>query len=240
MPPSTAVSLTPLPLSAIHPFPPLPGPDRPLGSDRCMQISAAALSPVGWELMRREVPAAERLKKRGPSGERPQPAAHFGPHKGRLNVAWHTNLVLLLGCSILLWRVCNPVDLLEQLITGSVRRVISEEAFSEYVAAATTLATSSYVKSRISGWKSQVKKLRIKLVWALETLEIDIIWSFQKIIVNNPWPCLVSVFQSGRCMLCNWFFYFSLIHVIRMPLSFASFCTLIQISQTFDYHCTYN
>lgn len=32
-------------------------------SDRCMHISAAALSPVGWELMRREVAAAERLKK---------------------------------------------------------------------------------------------------------------------------------------------------------------------------------
>lgn len=41
---------------------------RPLGSDRCMQICAAALSPVGSELMRREVPAATWIKKEGVGG----------------------------------------------------------------------------------------------------------------------------------------------------------------------------
>lgn len=112
--------------------------------------------------MRREVPAAERLKKGGGglSGDgRSQPPA-LGHAKGDWTSPDTLTWFCCLDAAILLWRVCNPVDLLQQLITGSVLSgVISEEAFSDYIAFAATLA--NYVKSRIWSWKSQVWKTRI-------------------------------------------------------------------------------
>lgn len=97
--------------------------------------------------------SSRAAKKGGPPRERPLPAARFGPHKGRRCVAWHTDPVLLLRCSILLWRVCNPFDRLEQLIPGSVRSVISAQAFSDYIRSDTAPA-NYYVQSRTSSRKT--------------------------------------------------------------------------------------
>ena len=42
---------------------------------------------------------------------------------------------------------------------------------------------------------------KVRWVWAFKTFEINITWSFQTMIENNPWHCQVSAFQRGRCML---------------------------------------
>lgn len=63
-------------------------PSLPLCCDRCMQILAAVLSPVGWELMRREM-----SPKRGPL--QPQYAGWLWCTKEAIH-AWHTDLVWLL------------------------------------------------------------------------------------------------------------------------------------------------
>lgn len=115
MPPRTAVSLIPSPLVP----PPPSASDRPFSSDRCMQISAAVLSPVGWELMRREVPAAERLKKKGPFTQRPQQQRGLATQKGAGMPPDTLTWFLLLRYSILLWRVCNPLASLNNWLQDS-------------------------------------------------------------------------------------------------------------------------
>lgn len=151
-------------LCHLHHFPSvpfIPSPPQPWPAARSWQMHADFCScALTCRLGVNETwgASSRAAKKRGPYLESDRsPAARFGPHKGRLNVAWHTDLLLLLRCSIFLWRVCNPVDLrnrsnwLQDLCYQSVRK--------HFVIISRLLQLlTNYVKSRISGWKSQVWK----------------------------------------------------------------------------------